>query len=118
MNPRPAVMFWLNELTNPIERYAPPSAASTPDSDDGGVAGRVDRDPDRVGGARMLADRADAQPDRRLEEHDPGGDDVRNASQIIRFSSPSTGPTKYQSSRKPRWTFGIVGMSGGVPSPP
>ena len=31
MNPRPAVMFSLNELTNPIERYAPPAAASMPE---------------------------------------------------------------------------------------
>ena len=31
MNPRPAVMFSLNELTNPIERNAPPAAASIPE---------------------------------------------------------------------------------------
>ena len=31
MNPRPAVMFSLNELTKPIERYAPPQAASMPE---------------------------------------------------------------------------------------
>ena len=34
---------------------------------------------------------------------------VRNASQIIRLSWPSTGPMKYQSSRKPRWTSGMLG---------
>src|SRR5439155_5367848 len=32
MKPRPAVMFSLKEPRNPIERYAPPSAASIPDT--------------------------------------------------------------------------------------
>src|SRR4051812_36567801 len=32
MKPRPAVMFSVNELTKPIERKTPPSAASAPDS--------------------------------------------------------------------------------------
>src|SRR3954453_6388027 len=32
MKPRPAVMFWLNEWTKPIERYAPPSAARMPET--------------------------------------------------------------------------------------
>ncbi len=32
IKPRPAVMFSVNELTNPIERKTPPSAASAPDS--------------------------------------------------------------------------------------
>jgi hypothetical protein len=31
MNPRPSVMFWLNDPTNATDRYAPPSAASIPD---------------------------------------------------------------------------------------
>src|SRR4051812_44933882 len=32
MNPRPAVMFSVNELPKPIERYAPPAAANTPEN--------------------------------------------------------------------------------------
>ena len=32
MNPRPAVMLWLNECTKPIERNAPPIAASMPEA--------------------------------------------------------------------------------------
>ena len=32
MNPRPPVMFSLNECVKPIERYAPPIAASMPDT--------------------------------------------------------------------------------------
>ena len=32
MKPRPAVMFWLKEPTKPIERYAPPIAARTPEA--------------------------------------------------------------------------------------
>src|SRR5439155_12697734 len=39
------------------------------------VAHRVHGDADRVRGARMLAHRADAQADRRLEEDDVGEDD-------------------------------------------
>ena len=46
-----------------------------PGEDDRRVARLVDGDPDRVGRARMLADGADAEADRRLEEHDPGGED-------------------------------------------
>ena len=43
--------------------------------DDRGVAHPEDGDPDGVGRARMLADGADAQPDRRLEEDHEGEDD-------------------------------------------
>ena len=32
MKPRPAVMFSLKDPTKPTARYAPPSAASTPES--------------------------------------------------------------------------------------
>src|SRR5437764_1375433 len=32
MNPRPAVMFSVNALPNPIERYAPPAPARMPDT--------------------------------------------------------------------------------------
>ena len=32
MNPRPAVMLSSKEFTNPSERYAPPAAASMPDT--------------------------------------------------------------------------------------
>ena len=75
MYPRPLVMFSANLPMKPIERNAPPSAASTPGGDDRRVAHAVHGDPDRVGRARMLADRADAQADRRLEEDDVGEDD-------------------------------------------
>ena len=32
MKPRPSVMFWLNDPTNATDRYAPPSAASIPET--------------------------------------------------------------------------------------
>src|SRR5207248_9628025 len=41
-------------------------------SDDGGIAGAVDRDPDRIGRPRMLTHRANAQADRRAEQEEPG----------------------------------------------
>ena len=83
MNPRPPVMFSVNALPSPIERYAPPAPARMPDTIDCAVAHRVDVDADGVRGARMLAAGADAQADRRLEDDDPREEHDRIPIQII-----------------------------------
>jgi hypothetical protein len=69
--------------------------------DDRPVAHAVDRDAHRVGCARMLADRADAKADRRLEEDDVG-EDHSAVSRMTPLSSAESSPWKLRDPNVPR----------------
>ena len=75
MNPRPAVMFSLNEAEQAERQVGAAQAGQHAARDDGQVAHAVDVDADGVRGARVLADRAQAQAPRRAEDEEPGQDD-------------------------------------------
>ena len=109
MKPLPAVMFWVNELTKPIDRNAPPSAASAAGDDHRDVARRVDRDADRLGRPRVLADRPQPQADRRPEDTTRRDDRQRARARPSGSGWPSALPKNRASTRSAASTSGICG---------